>query len=156
MHHQRCAALMMNAWQVRIVRCFSLSFLCVGTCITRQPIPTTGITTWSVRIITPSSSWVCFGVVEPRHVTGNSDWSQSYSFCTCCDGYPKGTPRWSGSARGTTVSGDVFRVTVDRNENTIAIVGPRGVNMQRKLPPVQYVMYFNNAAASKLVVEWEF
>jgi len=76
-------------------------------------------------------------------VSGDSDWKTSYSFCTCCDGYPKGMPRWRGTATGMARSGDVFCCKVDKTLGVMTIKGPREINMDRNLPDGNYYIYFN-------------
>jgi len=127
-----------------------------GTCVSSEEIPLTGVTRWQVRVLSNTgATWVCFGLIEPQLVRGDGDWMPSYSFCTCCDGYPKGQPRWNGKAVGTADDGDVFTCTVDRRSGTMNIVGPNNVDMTRALPPKKYVLYFTVATRSgvKLRVE---
>ncbi len=116
-----------------------------GTAVSTNELPPTGTTQWDIRVVSnPGASWVCFGIMEPRFLSerGDGDWMPSYTFCTCCDGYPKGRPRWNGKATGNALAGDVFTVTADISGNSITIVGPRGINMQRALPTANYVLYF--------------
>ena len=115
----------------------------------------TGITRWQVRIVRNAKAvWVCFGIIDPTLVRGDGDWMPSYSFCTCCDGYPKGSPRWNGKATGQAKNGDIFTVTVDRKAQQISIVGPRGVDMNRHLPDMKYILYFT-VASKDVVLEVE-
>jgi len=125
-----------------------------GTVVSSNELPTTGVLSWQVRVISHvgHASWVCFGIIEPKYLSswGDGDWMPSYSFCTCCDGYPKGSPRWDGTARGAAVTGDVFTCTADMTAGRITIVGPRGVNMTRALPASKYVLYFTVSSRDSL------
>jgi len=115
-----------------------------GTVVSYHPLPTSGIIQWKVKIVNnPGASWVCFGILDSSFVSGTGDWGQSYSFCTCCDGYPKGNPRWTGNAKGSAINGDIFTCTVDMSNYNMMIEGPRGVNMKRSIPGGHYVLYFN-------------
>lgn len=127
-----------------------------GTIISSVRLPQEHIISWSVKVIqNPNASWLCFGIIEESKVLGDGDWFPSYSFCTCCDGYPKGTPRWSGNPRGSARNGDIFHCRVDLHEGRMAITGPRGLDMERSIPLLDnFVLYFTvSCAGVNIVVE---
>ena len=117
-----------------------------GTVVSSEVLPTTGVTQWQIRVVQyekTQKDWICFGVIEPHHIEGDNDWALSYSFCSCCDGYPKGLPRWAGIANGDPLEGDVYLCCIDHTKASIHISGPDGVDMQRHLPKTRYILYFS-------------